>query len=304
MYYPEKLPLHQHFKWLFHEARRNNAKIVKSYYDLITDNLGMHIHDFYEINIITRGNGRHYLADRNIPTDVGDVFVIPPNVPHGYHSNGNLTVYHVLLSQEFSAKYFDDLKELNGFQMLFEIEPILRLNTDKAFYLSLEKDAFEELKVTLDRLEAEQDGGHDSDFRRCFQTLTLIASLCKNMNEFSLTSTENVSNNQAISIIKSLTYIENNYNQKLNFNTISENCKMSYSTYLRFFKKLTGMTPIKYQNICRIKRAENLLIKTNETVLSIALTCGFYDSAHFIREFKKLNGISPTEYRLKQQINQ
>ena len=303
MYYPEKLPLHKHYKWQFHEARRNNAGIVRSYYDLITDSLGMHIHDFYEINIITSGNGRHYLANRNIPTDIGDVFVIPPNVPHGYHSNGNLTVYHILLSKEFSVKYFDDLKELNGFQMLFEIEPILRLNTDKAFYLTLEKEAFDKLKATLSLLEAESDGGHDSDLRRCFHTLTLIATLCKNMNIFSLAPTDNVSNNQTVSVIKSIAYIENNYNQKLNLKTISENCKMSYSTYLRFFKKLTGMTPIKYQNICRIKRAENLLIKTNETVLSIALTCGFYDSAHFIREFKKNNGISPAEYRSKQHIN-
>ena len=298
MYYPEKLSLHQHYKWLFHEARQKNAEIVKSYYDKIIDSLDMHIHDFYEINIITSGGGRHYIADRNVPIDVGDVFVIPPNIPHGYYSTGDLTVYHVLLSNEFSAKYFNELNKLKGFKMLFEIEPVLRLNTDKPFYLSLDKNAFGKTSILIEQLEKEALGkDYDSDLRRCYLTLSLISSLCLYMNQSSLTPNDNLTNRQVISIIKSIEQIEENYNLKLDFKELAENCKMSYSTYLRLFKKLTGITPIKYQTACRIKNAELLLSKSNDTVLSIALSVGFYDSAHFIREFKSLKGISPTKYR-------
>ena len=273
MYFPEKLSLHQHYKWLFHEARQKNAEIVKSYYDKIIDSLDMHVHDFYEINIITSGCGRHYIADRSVPTDVGDVFVIPPNIPHGYHSNGDLTVYHVLLSNEFSAKYFDDLSKLKGFKMLFEIEPVLRLNTDKPFYLSLDKNAFGKTSILIEQLEKEALGNdYDSDLRRCYLTLSLISSLCMYMNQNPLIPADNFTNRQVISIIKSIEQIEENYNLKINFNELAKKCNMSYSTYLRLFKKFTDTTPIKYQTAYRIKNAELLLAKSNDTVLSIALT--------------------------------
>lgn len=298
MYYQDKLPENKHYKWQFHEARQRNADIVKSYYDKIDDSLGMHIHDFYEINIITSGHGRHYIADRSVPTDVGDVFVIPPNIPHGYRSNSDLVVYHVLLSNAFSLKYFEDLKQLKGFNMLFEIEPILRLNTDKAFYLTLNKTAFNELLDDINRIEQEATGkSHDSDLRRSFHTLSLIANLCDKMSLSSLSSSDSISHRQAISIIKSIEQIENNYQQKINYNVLANDCNMSYSTYLRIFKEMTATTPMKYQSSCRIKNAEHLLQNTDDTVLSIALTLGFYDSAHFIREFKNAKGISPAEYR-------
>lgn len=296
--YPEKPPLHKHYKWLFNEARQNNAEIVKSYYDKIADTLDMHIHDFYEINIVTSGCGRHYIADRSVPIDVGDVFVIPPNIPHGYYSSGDLTVYHILLSNGFSAKYFNELNKLKGFKMLFEIEPVLRLNTDKAFYLSLNKGTFGEISANIDRLERESSNkGYDSDLRRSFHALSLISTLCMYMDQNSITPDGRLTNRQVVSIIKSIEQIEKEYNRKLNFKELAEDCKMSYSTYLRLFKNLTGVTPIKYQTACRIKNAELLLGKSNDTVLSIALTVGFYDSAHFIREFKSAKGFSPTEYR-------
>lgn len=298
MYFPEKLPLHKHYKWLFHEARQKNAEIVKSYYDKIADNLDMHVHDFYEINIVTSGCGRHYIADRNVPTEVGDVFVIPPEIPHGYHTNSTLTVFHVLLSNEFTAKYINDLKTLKGFKMLFEVEPILRSNTESTFYLTLDKVSFTACQKLMDTLQSEYtDVSCDANLRRTFNALSLIAMLCDKMNSSSMNSSFNIQSNQAVSIIKSIESIENNYNTKLNFEKIASDCKMSYSTYLRLFKQLTNMTPLKYLMSCRIKNAELMLSNSDETVLSIALSTGFYDSAHFIREFKAFKGISPAEYR-------
>lgn len=298
MFYPETLSINTHYKWTFQEARQKNAELIKAYYDHINSKLEMHIHDFYEINIVTSGRGRHYIDKQNVPTEVGDVFVIPPEIPHGYHTDGTLTVFHVLLSNDFTVKYIQDLKTLKGFKMLFEIEPILRSNTESTFYLTLDKASFITCKKLMDTLQAEYtDVSHDANLRRTFTALSLIAILCDKMNLNSIISSFNISNKQTVSMIKSIENIENSYNTKLNFEEIATDCKISYSTYLRLFKQLTNTTPLKYQMSCRIKNAELMLKNSNETILSIALSTGFYDSAHFIREFKSVKGISPTEYR-------
>ena len=44
----------------------------------------MHSHEFYEINIIAEGTGRHYIENNSYPITSGDFFIIPPNVRHGY----------------------------------------------------------------------------------------------------------------------------------------------------------------------------------------------------------------------------
>ena len=46
--------------------------------------INMHSHDFYEINIITNGLGRHYISNKSIQAQKCDVFFLPPNVKHGY----------------------------------------------------------------------------------------------------------------------------------------------------------------------------------------------------------------------------
>ena len=100
-----------------------------------------------------------------------------------------------------------------------------------------------------------------------------------------------------LSLVESIAYIDAQCTQKLDFRAMAQKCAMAYSTYWRLFKKLTGMTPTEYQLSGRIKMAELLLRNSDESVLSVALSCGFYDSSHFIREFMKRNKMMPAEYR-------
>ena len=56
----------------------------------------MHEQDFYEINIIVKGTGMHYINDNKVLAKVGDVFILPPRVPRGYYDNEGFDVYHLL----------------------------------------------------------------------------------------------------------------------------------------------------------------------------------------------------------------
>ena len=52
-----------------------------------------------------------------------------------------------------------------------------------------------------------------------------------------------------------------------------------------------------YINGVRIKAAQNLIEKSNESISDIAEKTGFMTTAHFRRVFKDATGLSPQQYR-------
>lgn len=65
----------------------------------------------------------------------------------------------------------------------------------------------------------------------------------------------------------------------------------------RIFHRELGLSPWEYLNRYRIRRAEELLRVTSESVKAIARTVGFRDQAYFARVFRKVTGRSPQEFR-------
>lgn len=61
------------------------------------------------------------------------------------------------------------------------------------------------------------------------------------------------------------------------------------------FKKKIGLTPHKFQMQNRIRKAQYLLLHSNN-ITEVALTTGFCDQSHFNKWFQKIVGITPTEY--------
>lgn len=298
MYYPDELPLHSKYVWSFDDAPPFGKCSVKAYSQRITDLLPLHIHDFYELNIVLGGSGRHYIGQRNVPTEVGDVFVIPPDIAHGYFADTPLEILHILPSNGFLHRYSDTLSTLSGYKMLFEVEPVLRSSVESEFYLSLGERELKELNYRFSELLSENaKSDRDSDTRMSFTVLSVIGTLCEKMAATAIAEKDGMLDRHAVSVIKSIEYLENNIGQKISFRSLAADCGMSYSAYLRVFKRLTDTTPAEYKRECRIKKAEELLKYSDETVLSAALTLGYYDSAHFIREFEKYKGVSPTVFR-------
>ena len=219
------------------------------------------------------------------------MFIIPPGVKHGYINEEGLTIYHILLSEKFTSKHFSDLKKIEGFSTLFEIEPILRSRLEKGFFLRLNKEDRSKVNEIITEIEKADDVSSS------FVVLFLISLLAKKMAFVKNgLSSEKITDN-ALTLIESMEQIELNFSSKLNCKALAKRCAFSYSTYLRLFKKHSGLTPLEYQRNCQLKEAIHLLHDTSETVSSIADKCGFYDSAHFIKEFKKKYNCTPTEYR-------
>lgn len=100
--------------------------------------------------------------------------------------------------------------------------------------------------------------------------------------------------NRAVKTIMS--HIRDHAASRVSLSDLSRVCGMSKYYMLRIFKAHTGMTPHAYLNQVRALRARELMAAGENTLVEIALGCGFFDQSHMNRIFKKVFGITPGQY--------
>jgi len=78
---------------------------------------------------------------------------------------------------------------------------------------------------------------------------------------------------------------------------IAAHCGLSRSYFEKAFKVSVGTPPHRWLVRQRIQRAGEKLEQTNDSVSSIALSCGFTDQSHLTRVFGAIVGSSPAAWR-------
>lgn len=100
-------------------------------------------------------------------------------------------------------------------------------------------------------------------------------------------------------VIKIEKYINNHISESIKTSDIADYLGRSRGGLTTEFKKHTNMNLSDFINLKKIQLAEELLIKTNKSFVSISNYLGFSSQSHFCRIFKKIKGITPTEFRKK-----
>ena len=84
---------------------------------------------------------------------------------------------------------------------------------------------------------------------------------------------------------------------RLSIGRMNEKIGYSQKHFADMFRKRVGVTPKAYLKIMRFQKAVRAIDATNDIDWSeIALSCGFYDQAHFIHDFKHFSGFTPEQY--------
>jgi len=99
---------------------------------------------------------------------------------------------------------------------------------------------------------------------------------------------------QAEQLIK---YIDDNYAAPLTLNMLAQKFNFSPKYISNMIKNKVGYSFIEYLMNLRIKRAVELLTKTDMSIKEIALSVGYDDQQYFHRIFKKKTGKTPAQYR-------
>lgn len=261
--------------------------------------LHMHSHSFYELNIVTGGEGIHYLGENSFPVKTGDLFVIPPDYKHGYEEVKKLTVFHIALSEEFMEKYSSFLKETYGFSLLFQIEPNLRKDNNFKLFPTISQNDFVYLLHEMNQLSQMSlsvESGILLEGNKCIKILNMIADLAKIMTSNEVKTPKNVFIDTP-SVLRAITHIEKNFNGNVTITDLCKIANMSRSSLLKQFAVLCKCTPANYLMRIRIEKACDLLRSTNHSIARIAQDCGFYDSSHFTKSFSQVMKLLPKEYR-------
>ena len=97
-----------------------------------------------------------------------------------------------------------------------------------------------------------------------------------------------------------MSYIRDNYTEKLSLDEVAEHIHISKSECCRCFKRTIGMTPFEYLMKYRVFQAANMLKDSSyaeSSIADIALSCGFNNLSYFSKLFGKYMNCTPRQYR-------
>lgn len=92
-----------------------------------------------------------------------------------------------------------------------------------------------------------------------------------------------------------VSYINNNYQNKLSLEEIALACNLSKSEFCRCFKRVMHRTPFEYVTDLRVRKSIELL-DAGKSVTESAMSSGFFDSSYYTKTFKRYMGCTPREY--------
>jgi AraC family transcriptional regulator len=83
----------------------------------------------------------------------------------------------------------------------------------------------------------------------------------------------------------------------LSLNTLAAESGYSRSQFLRTFRAAMGCSPHRWLTRLRLDQAKTMLRRDSESLIDIALACGFSSHGHFSNTFRQIVGVTPSEYR-------
>jgi AraC-like DNA-binding protein len=94
---------------------------------------------------------------------------------------------------------------------------------------------------------------------------------------------------------KVLLRIHNDFNTKLEIETLAAEANMSVSSFHSNFKAVTNTSPIQYIKKLRLQKARILMVQDDLNAIDAATKVGYESASQFNREFKRYFGNTPVD---------
>ena len=98
-------------------------------------------------------------------------------------------------------------------------------------------------------------------------------------------------------------YLNTNTSSSISLDDLAVQYNISKFHLAHTFKTMYGMPPIQYHLHCRLEKAKNLVLYTQQSITYIANEVGYSSLNDFSRAFKKKYSISPADFRRNKHEN-
>jgi len=261
----------------------------------------LHRHTYIQINYVYRGTGHHTVNDKSSEIRKGDIFVIPPFVPHAIAADGDgrLEIYEFEFSADFILQGPGDGKKAESYLDFAYLEPFMVAEDKMKLRFNLDggtEGEVENILCEVHREYEEKSPGYTLISKALLLKLLVITGRAFS-RDIKGTETERILNRYKESIIASARYIEKNFSSSLTLDTIASEAGYSKSHFCYLFKAVIGRTYVEYLSDVRIAEAKRLLRETEKSVTEISIEVGYNSIANFNKTFKATTGLSPLKYR-------
>ncbi|UJF34005.1 helix-turn-helix domain-containing protein [Paenibacillus hexagrammi] len=94
-----------------------------------------------------------------------------------------------------------------------------------------------------------------------------------------------------------LDYVDAHLTDKIAVEDVCALLNLSYHYFIKYFKKIMGMSFVDYVNYKRIRKAERLLLTGDLSIMDVSYEVGISNMAQFYKLFKRHNECSPKEFK-------
>lgn len=260
----------------------------------------LHRHLYMQINYVYQGKVKHIINNSEFDVIKGDIFVIPPYIPHCIKSDdSDGEIFEFEFVPEFINQSFENIENIKSFFDFAYIEPFLVSESQVKPRLNLAGRVQVEVENILNealREYKEKKPGYPLLIKSLALKLLVLVGR-EFSDDLKSAGGHTIYDRHRDAIFNAIQYIDSHYAEDITVEDAARVCMLSQSYFSYLFKNITMKTFIEYLNGLRISKAMEYLRNSNDRVLDICYKVGFNNVNHFNRLFRQVTNLSPLQYR-------
>ena len=275
----------------------NGEYVLEGNYDINTVFLKEteveHTHQFIELVYTLSGKGIHKINGQEYHVKSGDILIVNYHCTHTITPIENLRYIDIMLKPEYVNETLKGTEDIFLLLRLGDYSALSSRIIKDNLLLHFDGEERKRIEVLLEWTGEEQANRAPASDLILYSALTMLLSLVfRKMAE-----------NQNVRITLNdhfLDYMKQNCANRLIIKELASKCGYTAEHFSRMFKKYTGKTPILYLTECRINKAKQLLVETDQPIDTIVFECGFSNRTAFFKKFSEMEKTTPLQYRKNQ----
>lgn len=251
----------------------------------------MHFHNLYEIGICHYGTGDLIIEDQTYRFDQNMLSCIPENLLHVTNSDKGVLGFWEYLYVDPEMILMDLFHD-----NVHIARQMLEMIRHHAFFIRQEENPmlFQLVQQIITEMKEKKPYYREAVRGLVFTLFMNIARTNRSSSPVEEKVPKYMGGTQLNAAVE---YVEHNYASNFKISELADVCHMSETHFRRVFQERMNMTPVEYINFVRVKKACELIDKTDISMEDVAEKVGFVTPSTFNRNFRRVIGTSPYQWK-------